>query len=109
MTSPNWPPAGHDRDRELFDDDGEPCEPAAAVEDVDPVVDRHFRRRQCAICGGRIRHIRTTIEHDGHLLIDTYRCGKFDFEDSCRQGGHRVRDRGRSGETIRIVGPIFEG
>jgi hypothetical protein len=23
-----WPPADHDRQRELFDDDAEPCEPA---------------------------------------------------------------------------------
>lgn len=26
-----WPPAGHDRQRELFSDDAEPCEPPEAT------------------------------------------------------------------------------
>lgn len=34
----NWPPAGHDRQRELFSDDAEPCEPTAV-------------RYPCHLCG----------------------------------------------------------
>jgi hypothetical protein len=29
-----WPPAGHDRQRELFDGDAEPCEPPRAEPDA---------------------------------------------------------------------------
>lgn len=29
--SGRWPPAGHDRQRELFSDDAEPCEPPREV------------------------------------------------------------------------------
>lgn len=41
-----WPPAGHDRQRELFDADPEPCEPAKS----DAVYFETFIGR-CPACG----------------------------------------------------------
>lgn len=61
--------------------------------------------RRCAVCGGLVRHVRTDRLDDTRDVAH-YRCS--DFEDGCRQGGHRVLEH-VTDDVLVEQGPIFEG